>query len=366
MTFCNFFRNGLVYNNNTTHFTVSPCCFYSKPDVIYLDQDIATQLSDCRKSWLNDDINVVCKKCIDAEKVNLTSLRQASFDACSGHDDNIEFLTVAVNKKCNLACASCNSGSSSFWYRENIRDGISETDNIIDLHRDDHLGKIDKEFTNVILDKSFQHLKYIKFGGGEPLMSATHEVILSQIKNPQDVTLQYTSNFSIMPSKRIFNLWKKFRLVKWCASTDGIEQQFEILRWPYHWNDFTEFVERAKDLVPHNVMFGVEHTLNPLNIWYFENFKRWFSDNFSANRQGDPTDFNVHICTGQLDLRQTPELLRKDLSKKLGSTHLVNQILDKHSYTGTYSPMVTWLDSLDQRRRTNWRDTFAEVAGYYA
>ena len=278
--FCKFFRNGLVYNNDTVNFTASPCCYYKDSTALDPMLGTAEKFNEIRDSWSNDNPAIVCQICTQLENSGLNSYRHGSFDMCSTDSDNIEILTIAVNKQCNLACASCSAESSSFWYQENLRNGITPSEKIINLHRDDKQGLIVKRFIDLLKTQNLSKLKYIKFGGGEPLINKTHELILEMIPFPENVTVQYTSNFSIMPSQHSLKLWEKFKLIKWVASVDAINDQFEILRWPYKWKNFTQFQQKAWVTVPGNVMFGIEHTLNPLNIYYFDQFEQWFNQVF--------------------------------------------------------------------------------------
>jgi len=362
--FCKFLKHGIVYNNDATEFTISPCCYFKKNYQISVDADISAQINAYRKSWLEEDFNSTCKICLDAEFSGATSYRQASFDAVDSSKD-ISFVTVAVNKKCNLACPSCGPHSSSFWYQQNIRDGVSHPTKIINLHQEDRAGIITEKFVDVFKSNEFRSIDYIKFGGGEPLMSSTHLEILKLINNPEQTTVQYTSNFSIEPTKEILDIWSRFRLIKWCASVDGINEQFELLRWPYKWSNFCKFKKQAWETVPGNVMFGIEHTLNPLNVWYFADFKQWFDREFAENRLGDKSDLNLHTCFGELGLEQTPPALRAALKNRFGSNHSVVLLLEKLPYNGSYSTMVNYLDNLDYRRQTNWRNTFKEVSDYF-
>ena len=195
-------------------------------------------------------------------------------------------------------------------------------------------------------------------------MTDTHNQVLDLVPNPEKVTLHYTSNFSLMPSTQSFEQWKKFNLVKWVASLDGIGKQFNFLRWPYKWDKLNEFVKLAKQTVPDNVMFGVEHTLNPLNIFYFDQFQNWFDQNISTNRYGDQSDLNLHLCVGNLGIEQTPLQLRQIILDKFGSDHHLVQMLAQHTYVG-HNKMVEYLDRLDSVRNQSWRETFPEIAGYF-
>lgn len=363
--FCRFFRNGLVYNNNTVDFTISPCCYYNSNNNLIKADSTNEQFNLIRDRWLDDDIEKVCHKCIITERAQYPSYRLSSFDICSGQTDQIEFLTVAINKTCNLACASCSSGCSSFWYQENLRNNIKEFDNIHQLHDKNLVATNTTQFIKLLQSQDLSQLKYVKFGGGEPMMNNDHIEVLKLIPYPENVTIQYTSNFSIMPGSSALDLWNKFRLVKWWASTDGVEEQFELLRWPYKWNKFSAFVKTAIDQVPGNVMFGVEHTLNPLNIYYFDQFERWFNQEFSQNRYGDVSDLNLHTCHGEMSLTQTPLKLRQAVEQKYGQEHTIVKILQNTPTENSCTQLINHMDTLDLNRGHSWRKVFLEVENYF-
>ena len=364
-TFCKHLSNGLVYNNNITTFTMSPCCFFAGENNIDPNKDLSMQLTTHRINWENATVDTSCKICIDAESRGAHSYRLASFDILSGVNNKLEFLTVAVNKKCNLACPSCNSHSSSFWYQENIRNNVPQSIQIQQLHNEDRQGVTTDKFISLLSDQDLTALKYIKFGGGEPLMTDTHEKVMSLVPNPSNVTIQYTSNFSIMPSQSTLATWKKFKLVKWVASLDGVKEQFSFLRWPYRWEKLETFVDDSIRKVPGNVMFGVEHTLNPLNIFYFDQFEIWFNKHLASNRYGDKSDLNVHLCTGTLGLEHTPPELRDKIKAKYGNNHQVTIALNQKPYSGSITRLVRYLDQLNLQRNTNWRQLFPEVQEFF-
>lgn len=365
-TFCRMLDHGLAWNNNVDHFSVAPCCYFSKTYRIDTEIDVASQLLDHQNTWRQEDFAEVCRQCLDQERAGETSYRESSFDTVSQDAQGITFVTVAVNKQCNLACASCGPEASSYWYQQNRRDAVVQSPAIHRMHQQGRDRGYQQQFVDIFSDASLHGVTYIKFGGGEPLMSSVHEKILRNIPDPGAVTVQYTSNFSFVPSDEVLDLWQRFRLVKWCASIDGIDQQFEILRWPHRWHDLANMVSNMPLLVPHNVMFGVEHTLNPLNAWYYDRFQHWFQNALSKNRYGDPSDLNLHRCLGHLDLAQTPPALRHDLSRRLGKQSAVVKFLEQYPYRGDHHDMVAWMDQLDQRRGTEWRQVFAEVAHYFA
>ena len=360
-TFCKFLNNGLVYNNNTDHFTVSPCCYFSKSYTIDPEGDTSEQLTKYKQAWLVEDLNKTCELCINAEQSGLTSYRQASFDQITTDSEQLNFLTIAVNKKCNLACPSCDSHSSSFWFQENNRNNVKQPNSIIQLHKEDREGIITEKFLWALSMQDLSDITYVKFGGGEPLMSDTHEQILNLLPHPENVIVQYTSNFSIMPSDRVINLWKKFKLIKWIASLDGVDDQFEFLRWPYKWENLEKFIITAKSKVPDNVMFGAEHTINLLNAFYYPEFKSWFDQALGTNRLGDPSDLNLHKCQGLLSVDHMPVGLQNLVKNKLGPNHAVSSMIDQSKHSNNAGPTVAYLNQLDAWRNSNWRKLFSEV-----
>jgi hypothetical protein len=363
--FCKFFKNGLVYNNNNQNFTVSPCCYFAVQDKLEPDDSVKEKFIEYKNNWLTLDVNKTCTICINQEHSGIRSYRQAANDIVKTNSDALTMLTVAVNKKCNLACPSCGPNSSSFWYQENVRNQVPQSKEIIKLHQDDREHLITEKFLSLLESQDLSSLEYIKFGGGEPLMNDTHLKILKLIPNPSNVVIQYTSNFSIMPSVETFETWEKFKLIKWVASVDGVAEQFEFLRWPYQWNKFKQFKDKAVTTVPNNVMFGIEHTLNPLNIFYYDKFEEWVTREFSTNRLGDPLDLNLHYTNGIMSLGKIPETLKKIVTDKYGPTHKISLLLDQIPNEPDTTEFITYLNRVDSWRNTNWRKVFLEVEKYF-
>jgi MoaA/NifB/PqqE/SkfB family radical SAM enzyme len=363
--FCKFLDQGIQYNNNNTDFTIAPCCYFGKTYLLDPNKDITSQYLEHRKKWSNEDFTDTCRVCIEHEKLGMESYRQASFKIVPDHSEKVSMITVAVNKECNLACPQCGSHSSSFWYRENKRHGIEEKQEIINYHVDNHKGKITEKFISLFDSEHFSNVNYVKFGGGEPLMTDTHIRIIEKLKNKSDIELQYTSNFSIMPSEEVVNLWKQFKVVKWMASIDGVGDRFALLRWPHTWNKLQSLTERAIKETPDNVVFGVEHTLNMLNAYYYDEMEDWFYNHFCKDAPQRRGVFNLHNVIGRLSLAEIPKELREKIANKFGEDHLITKTVQNEEIKDPkYS--VQYLDLLDRQRSTTWRSVFAEVENHYA
>jgi len=363
--FCKFLEHGLQYDNNTVNFTVRPCCFFTKDYKIDALKNVPEQYRKYKSAWKKENLNETCKVCIDHEKSGMESYRQASFNIVPEDASAVSMLTVAINKECNLACPQCDSNYSSLWYRENLRNGIKESPEIMSYHVDNHKGKITEKFISLFDETDFDNLKYIKFGGGEPLMTDTHLTVLDKIKNPASVELQYTSNFSIMPSAKTLEKWSNFKNVKWMASIDGTGDQFSLLRWPHTWEKLEKICDRAVAETPDNVTFGIEHTLNMLNIFHFDKLEKWYLTKFCKGHAHRRGVLSLHNVFGKLKLSEVPTSLKNVIIEKYGKDHKITKILNEQFKADDYSTSVGYMDTLDKQRNTNWRSTFAEVESYY-
>lgn len=368
--FCNFLGNGLYISNRSSDLKISPCCFYKSPTII---TDIHTSVKN-----LDDKINLLlhdsskknyytsaCDICMQQEKSNIASYRQSSFAYQSYNDNKIVALTIDIDRKCNLACASCNENDSSLWYKEKQKFGIDMKTSIHEMHKNNTDEKL-----NLIIDAicklDLSKVEWIKFGGGEPLLSNTHLYFLNKLKKHIDisrVTLNYTSNYSIVPSKATFNLWKQFKKIELSGSIDGVDDQFTFLRWPFKFQKLINNLKALYDQSPSNVEFKVEHTVNPLNIFYYDLFQKFIQNMFNTNSAGQHTVINIHPCWGDLGLAHTHPTVLEMTKLKLGNDHKVVRLAEQ---TIDHTKLdVTYLDSLDKMRGTNWRRLFCEVEKYY-
>ena len=352
--FCRHLSSALAINNLGGDFTVSPCCYFSHNESVH---DLST-LPQLREKWNSGDLTKTCSLCMHQEQQKQISYRQAGFDLMTDND-GLQMLTIAVTKQCNLACASCDSNSSSFWQDENVRNGVENT-KVLDRKGTNTDDKLVSWFET--LDTT--NLRYIKFGGGEPLMNNTHLRILELVNNPQDITIQYTSNYTLYPSDKTLAQWQRFKLVKWIGSIDGVGKQFEYLRWPAKFSTVEKLVNKAVEECPGNVMFGIEHTLNPFNVFYYDKIKEWYRDTMLTNRFGDPSDFNIHPCHGTIGIEKTPTALRRKIKEKYGIEHEVSIMLSQYPYT-EHESAINWTNTLDKWRNLQWDTTFHEITKYF-
>jgi hypothetical protein len=354
--FCKFLTNGYTFNNTTNGLTVAPCCWWQGPqphvsDNISVDRQLNFESID---SWTDN-----CKNCFDLEQANQHSLRQTSFSMIPADEKSRDpiAIDISLDSECNAACVICNASSSSLWRKENAKFyniKFKPFNELVD-------NRIDQICSNVSLDR----VRYVKFFGGEPLFTDTHLNFIKKIPNPDQVTLHYTTNGSIYPSKDTLKEWKKFKLIIFAVSIDGIEEQFNYLRWPLKWNKVTDNIHRIKNNKDiWNLMFRVEFTANILNTYYYDRLEKWVADNLAANREGDKTDLNIHQCFGSAwALESMPDAVRKLILAKYPQTHVIHNLVTNLSDQTSLAPWQNFVDIWDSRRDNSWEVAFPELVG---
>ena len=349
--FCKFLSNGVSINKNGSNYNVTPCCWYKQENTV---RDLSINSIEKARDqyrhitgWTDG-----CSACQALESKNGTSYRQSSFDLVKTDNNKIQSLEIMLHNACGAACIICNPNSSSSWHKELKKQNIKSKQfpYMFDQIEFDNL------FTN-----DFTDLKQIKFWGGEPFINELHAKFLEQVPNKQDCEIHYTVSGQSVPSQQAYDLMSQFKLVKIEVSIDGIEDQFEYQRWPIKWHDFVSNLNTMRELSPVNTLFRFNHTLNPLNAYYYNRLEDWVTNNFNSNRLGDPTEINVHPCWGIMDLNKTPTGIVLDASVK---NDQVQGMLNSVKYT-EHQTMINHCEFWDKVRNLNWKNTFPEVVKYF-
>ena len=349
--FCKFLSNGISINKNGSNYNVTPCCWYKQKNTV---RDLSINSIEKARDqyrhitgWPDG-----CSVCQALESKNGTSYRQSSFDLVKTDNNKIQSLEIMLHNVCGAACIICKPSSSSQWHKEFKKQNIQvkQSPYMFDQIEFDNL------FTN-----DFSMLKQIKFWGGEPFINELHTKFLEQIPNKQACALHYTVSGQSVPSEQAYELMSEFKLVIIEISIDGIEDQFEYQRWPIKWQNFVSNINTMRELAPVNVLFRFNHTLNPLNVYYYNKLENWIFKNFKDNRLGDPVEINIHPCWGELDLNKTPHSLISAVNIKDSQ---VAGLLTSVNYTEHLS-MISHCEFWDKVRNLNWKDTFPEVVKYF-
>jgi hypothetical protein len=348
--FCRFLSNGYSFSSLNNSLIVKPCCWYQGGTI--LDENF--EKNKHNQSQINNWTSG-CSVCKAQETAGQKSFRQSSFEILPEVENNIPLaIDINLDRSCNAACVICGPESSTFWSKQ-----LDDKKTIQIQNEKSPANYIDYITNNFDLTK----VKRIKFFGGEPLFTDTHLKVLQKIPRPEQCEVWYTTNGSILPAQDVLDTWKQFKLVFFEASIDGIESRFNYLRWPLQWNKVSKNLLELREQGPANLLFRINHTLNPFNIFYYNELDSWIHNNLSSNRLGDSTEINIHPCWGNWDLAKTPASLRDEISKKY-SNSIVSKILSGTAVLD-YSSIINFTKNYDIKRKITWTETFPEVIKYF-
>jgi len=311
--------NVVKYGNQLS---LSPCCV-SPPRLADKIEFYDNQhLKQIREQWTQGNFPAACSSCQAAEKSTGSSRRIHSNQWYQDHgyyNNTVEMLRLDywTGDQCNLACAICGPHSSSTWKQE-LKLEIPLEKTIIN-----HFWKT--------LDLT--QLKFVHFNGGEPLLSKEHVNFLQSIPDKKQVQLNYNTNATILPSKQLLELWEQFDLIKLDFSIDDIAARFNYQRYPADWTRVTNNLQWFVDQSPHNCMLAVNTSISVLNHYTIADLDLWLNQNFYISRFGDQIEHRRQPVTGILALDNI-----------------------KYPYK-----IQDYLNSLDNRRNTNWESTFPEL-----
>jgi MoaA/NifB/PqqE/SkfB family radical SAM enzyme len=357
--FCRYLSNGYRLVLNGSALTYKPCCWYTTE--INVDDPNFERKKD-RISKITDWVPECGCRSLEQSGVNGNlPPRSRSFVVIPDEStpDNIPvWVELSIDTTCNAACLSCGDHHSTTWRKQNIKFNIKNKDDLPDLL--DPLELLEQIKVKFPLD----NINAVNFLGGEPFQSPVTYEFLKYVKNLkglQNLLVTISTNGSIQPDSKLVDLLSECKDVRYLFSLDGVGEQFEYIRYPLNWkkiNDTVKFINAT----PGNKLLTVLSTVNPLNIFYYDQLEAWAK---SAELDVNFSNIVPNRCTGTLDLALTPMELRKELTKKYGPDHKISKMISNLNYNYNYSSMIEYLDLWDNNRKTDWRKLFPEIVKYF-
>ena len=319
-------------------------------------------LTGIRKTNHSNEWLPECWQCQQLETIGIKSFRQSMIEKFGIKQElsgpqRIDFL---FDRSCNLACRTCSPQSSSYWAKH-----LQENKVYTKIYDDS--GNSEK-IINLLMQLDLSNLEMIQFCGGETLLgnsywevAKTIESLIPDAKQRLEIGFQTNGTQSINP--KWFDLIEKFKLVKLLISIDGTKDKFEYLRWPAQWNQTVENILHLRDVLPSNVIFFVQETTSCLNLYYFNEVKNWVKQNFSSNKEGDPTDYTAQLAMGtHLNVKDITEEYF-DYLKSCNLHHVVgDNWVENPARIKTF---IRETEKVDCWRNQDWKKTFPEVAEFY-
>ena len=347
------FRSIYVDRFNDDQIRFAPCC-QAQPTIESLatfDFNTNQYLTDLREQIAQGKQPSECDSCWKVERVGQKSRRQSAIEFFSmepSTDVVLESIDHSATWACNSACVMCKPQHSSMWATELN-------------YSADELYKAGRRFqkaNNFLEYLDVAHIKKIHFNGGEPLLNNEQVDLLEKLKDNNKLSstfVSYNTNGTVYPSKKILDLWAETRLVKLFFSIDAIGPAFNYIRWPGDWNQVCDNILRLRDTAPSNVMFGINATVGAYNLLEVNDMYRWFNSNLLTNREGDPSDFCWQLADN-FPVSALPKQVKHKAVEQLSEFNELLPLADHVKYTPDSSYQWTQrLDTIDQRRGTNWR-----------
>lgn len=196
----------------------------------------------------------------------------------------LQDFDLRVGNQCNLRCVMCFPGEATKWYKDYKEITGEDTFNVdgkvyslIPSEGDfDWVRSSDKV---AALIRASKYLLKIKFGGGEPLLIKHHRELIEGLivtGYSKNIELEYSSNITVFPPD-LWDLWKNFKLIKICASIDGIGQVNEAIRYPTQWTQVEDNL-RMLDNTSDNIMVFTSTTIGMLSIEHYADTLLWLQE----------------------------------------------------------------------------------------
>lgn len=345
------FKTLSLVSTNTGNVLISPCCAANRSITNSNTFNFTTNkfLANIRNDTLNDIPASACNYCWRTEETSTNSRRLTRTNDTTDTSAELRRVDITTQNICNLACIGCTPTSSSTWAKE--------------------LGITDQDYSyedkiKIFLNLDHSKIIHIHFTGGEPLMTSEHSKILeiySQTVPLSQLNVSYNTNVTFFPNQDVINMWKQVRSLHLSFSIDAIGNQAELLRWPCKWDHVCETLEKFSQLrkeIP-GIYTNFIACVSNYNTLELLNIKK-LSDEFGPShplrlqlnnvREHGPEMIPDNLVDATVDLLSNHAVFDEIVSRiKIRP----DELTVKHNWNNC----IKYLDSLDAKRGTNWRDT---------
>ena len=319
------------------------------------------------------------------------SLSMTNLDG-SLKEHTLNFFDIIWTNKCNFACLHCTPSLSSTIasaHEDTFSIWLSGTEQVnfdkwTDPNKIDNSEKID------YILKNAHSIKTLHFNGGEPFLQEETFVLLDELKKlglQGKIKLWFHTNGSIRTYKNVDIVEDYLKDWKNCTinmSHDHFGLRGEYFRYGYKDNKWLETYQRFKSAnIPVNIdtsitLFNVL-TLKELSIWYRDNNisdssylgwkyiltpKVWNVMNLTyTNELKEQLLESLNSCVDFID-KENNSIRTKAWAN--GIKGLILSLKDSTmNYTSVKYKFIRSITALDQKRGTDFLNTFPELTNFY-
>lgn len=301
--------------------------------------------------WFRDlnkagELPDACKPCTVIESAGGVSPRLDSLDAWDP-DYDIYTLDVHTGNECNLACAMCNSYSSSLINKE----ANKHQDWIPNNWQVQYGADQNSVATFAQLDQIMKKHKVqiVKFKGGEPMVKRNWQNIERGLLNGQyaDTWLRITTNGTNL-HQDLLKTVSLAKRVNFTVSVDGIDAVGEFIRWPQSARKIRDTLDTMGRNTHDNITFNTSTIVTMLNIGDIANIHQACSS--VAKRVN--FDFDLKPEGSALDYRNIPKAIRVKIRNSIDPGLMYKDTIPLRNLIDIQHP--GWARYDEVRRTLDW------------
>lgn len=308
------------------------------------------RLDNCRKCWMTEHSRKEKSSMrTDYNKYYAELIEEGKLTPQQVLEPRLDYLEIAFNDTCNLACRMCGPGLSSKWKSINKHYNLDyDADETYTLDVD----KFDMDLSN---------LETIKIVGGEPLLTKEHDIFIEKLlethNDLSNLEIIYHTNGTVLPSKKVSDFWKRLRETHVILSLDAYGDLNNYLRpGQISWDKIEQNVRYYVDLAKSNknIHVGTHTVVSRFNIMKLHELEEFlFSLGMPLDNEAEHSlDPLVHPIEMSLDSASNNAKQRatKYLREMLDQDRLV---FDDHTIQGVLGILGRTTDpgdTIDERK----------------
>ena len=353
-----------VATRQTAWDKISPCAF--GPIEVQVDHDTPQKdrwnhpaLTDLRNKFLAGEQPTECKRCWDEEDAGIKSLRLRTNEMYGTENDGWEQgpreLVIKTSNVCNLACRTCGGWDTNLYWPEGehyVKEYNAVKNDFVQGRKISYHNSDSYQLEDLV------NVEKLSFFGGEPLLDKNHAVLLRkliEVDRAKETTLFYSTNGQQI-GKHYEKLWSKFKRVELFFSLDGIEEQFEYLRWPGDWNKTVKNIDWFLDLPNRypNVDWYFQGTqcVSLINIADYQKTSNWLRNKLNT------VHFNIVDHPNHYRMTNLPDEAKTKIVDTIEDDDIRNYLTIEPANLNDLQRMIVWTKRQDIYRKQNYATAF--------
>lgn len=336
---------------------------------------------EIRQALLNGIPHDNCRECWAEEAAGRTSIRmqaQERFNLVEPLESQPRVFMFKPGNLCNLSCRHCNPYVSSKWYRDHYQVEIKPKSNISFVDYAHQYDSIRDSFAEgnsnlwPVLEQWNDCIIFYDLYGAEPLLI---EPLLDQLRDSvrsgasQRQTIHINTNGTIWHDD-FAELFSSFQRIELGVSIDGIEQQFDYMRYPAQWNrvlDNLKKYQQIEKLHPERIHLEACITISLLNVYYVKEYVKFFHSmgiHCGINLVHQPDYLNLRIASPKVKQAIIEHLNSQPFSSRAWNEKIQNIInfinLDFPNSEKLMQQFWEFTNKYDELRSQRYAEIFPE------